>query len=191
MSDEPKISTDLSNELPVRLPDNGLRAGSLIGQSLSRLNQEQVQNLMLKAGEEALRLEVKNRVQNLDYTAGKKAIEDHVETFNMLDKRGKTTRQSVVSDVKTGAGNMRIESKSGATCFIASVAYRDPNHLDVMFLRKFRDERLIKSNFGKLFVKWYWINGPRIAKLINRWDFLKDCSKFLIGKIVFMLRKFN
>jgi hypothetical protein len=143
---------------------------------------------MLKAGEEALRLEVKNREQNMDYVVGKKAAEDHIDTFNMLERGGKTTRQSVTSDIKTGAGNMRIESKSGATCFVASVAYDDPNHPDVMFLRIFRDNVLLTSEYGRSFIKWYWRNGPKLAKFVGKFVVLRKFSKSTISIIVKVLR---
>lgn len=187
MSDEKKLPMKARSRNAVQLHDNGLRAGSLVELSLARLNNSQVQNLMAKAGEEALRLEVKNREQNMDYIVGKKATEDHIDTFNMLDKSGKLTRQSVTSDIKTGAGNMRIESKSGATCFVASVAYDDPNHPDVMFLRGFRDNVLSKSVQGKAFIAWYWRKGPKLAKVVGKSIVLRNGARLMISGIVKLL----
>lgn len=172
------------NKNAVQLHDNGLRAGSLIERSLANLDRQQVQNLMAKAGEEALRLEVKSREQNMDYVAGKKTIEDHIDTFNMLDKSGKTTAHKVISDVKTGAGTTRIESKSGATCFVASVAYDDPNHPDVMFLRWYRDHILNKTQRGQSFIAWYWRNGPNLARLVGKSTLLRKMSRLVIAGIV-------
>lgn len=189
MSDGKNPPTEKASSGALQTTNNGLSAGALIDQSLSRLTQEQAQNLMQKAGEEALKLEVKARTQNLDYVVGKKAIEDHIETFDMLDKRGRTTRQSVVSDVKTGAGNMRIESKAGATCFVASVAYQDPNHPDVIFLRQFRDSKLASRPAGRAFIQWYWLNGPRIAKIVDRHGQLRAASKAAISAIVWFLKR--
>ena len=188
MSDKKSLPVDSQKQNSVQLHDNGLRSGSLIDASLSRLNEQQAQSLMAKAGEEALRLEVKNRDQNMDYVVGKKAAEDHIDTFNMLERGGRTTRQTVTSDIKTGAGNMRIESKSGATCFVASVAYDDPNHPDVMFLRGFRDSVLVNSNYGQLFIDWYWKNGPKLAKIVEKSKFLKGCSRFVISRVVHILK---
>jgi hypothetical protein len=196
MNEEKKM--DDKNSLPmqeqdkhsVQLHDNGLRAGSLIDHALSRLNEQQQQNLMAKAAEEALRLEVKNREQNIDYVRGRKVAEDHIDTFNMLEKGGRTTRQTVTSDIKTGAGNMRIESKSGATCFVASVAYADPNHPDVIFLRGFRDRVLSKSELGRSFIAWYWRTGPKLAKTVYISAFLRKLSKFSIQKLVSVLKLF-
>ena len=188
MSDEKKLPVQGQNPKAIQLHDNGLRAGSLIEASLSQLSEQQAQNLMAKAGEEALRLEVKNREQNMDYVAGKKAAEDHIDTFKKLEKNGKLTRQTVKSEIKTGAGNMRIESKSGATCFVASVAYDDPNHPDVMFLRSYRENVLRNSKIGQTFITWYWKNGPKLAIVIAKSTFLRKAAKLLVSGLVKLLR---
>ncbi|AZP12441.1 CFI-box-CTERM domain-containing protein [Undibacterium parvum] len=190
MSDKNEFPVQEKNNGAVQLHGNGLRAGSLIEQSLSRLTESQSTDLMQKAGEEALRLEVKNREQNMDYVLGKKVAEDHIETFEMLEKRGRTTRQTVRSDFKTGAGNMHIESKSGATCFVASAAYENPNHPDVIFLRIFRDNVLNRSPAGRKFINWYWKNGPKLAKFVEKSIFLRVTSKNTIKLIVLFLKKY-
>lgn len=188
MSAEKKLPAKAHTSHAVKLHGNGLRAGSLVEMSLGMLNERQVQSLMAKAGEEALRLEVKNREQNMDYVVGKKATEDHIDTFHMLDKSGPLVRQSVTSDIKTGAGNMRIESKSGATCFVASVAYDDPNHPDVMFLRGFRDTVLRKSAKGQAFIAWYWKNGPKLARIVGKSAALRNGARLVISGIVILLK---
>jgi hypothetical protein len=122
------------------------------------------------------------------YGIGRQTALDHIDTFTMLDKSGKLTRQSVVTDIKTGAGNMRIESKSGATCFVASVAYDDPNHPDVIFLRLFRDKVLCHHKIGKAFIAWYWRNGPKLAKFVDQSRILKALARFHIFTLVLLIR---
>lgn len=189
MNDQSKTNAKPLSKSLVKLDGNGLKAGSLIEQSFSSLNQKQSQKLMANAAKEALRLEAKSREQNMDYHLGRKEIEDHIEMFNMADKRGATTRLSIQSNIKTGAGTVRIESKSGATCFVASVAYDDPNHPDVMFLRYFRDMVLRRSNLGRAFIKWYWTWGPRVAKAVKYVPGLKKFSRAIISVIVAGLKK--
>jgi hypothetical protein len=188
MNDKTNVPAAMPKGGAVQVRDNGLRQGSLIEQSLAGLTPEQAQTLLLKAAEERLKLEVLAKQQSLDFAAGQRAIDSHTETFNSLEKQGRLTRQVVVSDVKTGAGQMRIESKSGATCFVASVAYRDPNHVDVIFLRQFRDEQLSRSVWGEAFIRWYWINGPKIARFVDRADWRKTLSKSAIRVLVMGLR---
>jgi len=187
MSDKRDLTTSNNNE--VRLHDNGLKAGSLIDQSVRSLNQEQVQALGSKAAEEMIRLEVKQREINLEYVAGKKVAEDHIETWDMLKGGGKTTRQSVTTDIKTGAGNMRIESKSGATCFVATASYMDPAHPDVVFLRSFRDNFLVNYEIGIKFIRLYWTYGPTLATYVSKREFVRRISKSTLQVLVFILRK--
>lgn len=188
MSEDKKLPKTIGSN-QVQLHDSGLRAGSLVEQALRELNPEQASNLRAKAGEEALRLEVKSREQNMDYGIGRQVTMDHIDTFRMLDKSGKLTRQSVVTDIKTGAGNMRIESKSGATCFVASVAYDDPNHPDVMYLRFFRDEALSKNELGRVFISWYWSYGPKLANIVGHSKILKTIARLHITGIVVLIKR--
>jgi len=176
------------NKGSVELHDNGLRAGNLIDQALSRLDSSQVQPLGVKAAEEALKLQARQAQQNIDYVTGKKVVEDHIQTWDALNKSGKTTRQSVTTDVETGAGKMRIESKSGATCFVATAAYGDWQHPDVEFLRWYRDNILSKSAIGRAFTRFYWKVGPHMAELVKPSPFLRQTARAGLGKLVAHLK---
>lgn len=188
--------SDNKNNLPstsrnkgsVELHDNGLRAGNLIDQALSRLDPDQVRALGVKAGEEALKLQARQAQQNIDYVTGKKVVEDHIQTWDALNKSGKTTRQSVTTDVETGAGKMRIESKSGATCFVATAAYGDWQHPDVEFLRWYRDNVLMCSGIGRTFTRFYWKVGPRLAVVVKPSPFLRKTVRAGLGKLVAYLK---
>ena len=187
MSNDNYPTTIRTNKI-VQLHDNGLRAGSLIELSVRSLSLGQAQNLMEKAAEEALRLEVKSREQLMDYVEGKKSALDHIDTWNMLDKGGQLTRHSITTDIKTGAGHMRLESKTGATCFVASVAYDDPNHPDVMALRWYRDNVLKRSAAGRNFIDLYWQWGPKLAKVVAKSIWLRRMSRFMLSRLVRILR---
>jgi hypothetical protein len=52
-------------------------------------------------------------------------------------------------------------------CYIATMAYGDYNHPQVMILRQFRDEVLDKSAFGKWFIKTYYHNSPRLVQRLK------------------------
>jgi len=183
MSDNRNLPSSSGNR-DVELHDNGLKAGSLIGQAVSRLSKEQADNLMQKAGDEALRLESKQHELNIEYVHAKKTVEDHIDAFNMLEKSGRLTTQKVTTDVKSGNSTMRIESKSGAKCFVATAAYQDEQHPDVSYLRAFRDETLSKSGLGRSFIDWYWRTGPKLAEFVGDKPALRSIAKFFIGLIV-------
>jgi hypothetical protein len=177
-----------ANRGVVQLHDNGLRAGNLIDQALSRLDETQAKALGVEAGKEALRLQARQAQQNIDYVTGKKVAEDHIETWDALNKGGRTTRQSVKSEINTGAGKMHIESKSGATCFVATAAYGDPNHPDVMFLRWYRDEVLARSIVGRAFTATYWKVGPHMARAIAPYPRARRVARTVISRLALALK---
>jgi len=172
----------------VRLHDNGLRAGNLIDQSISRLDEEQVKALGAKAGEETLRLQALQTQRNIEYSTGKKVVEDHIDTWDALNKNGRTTRQTLTTDVETGAGRMRIESKSGATCFVATAAYGDWHHPDVEFLRWYRDTILATSSAGRAFIRLYWHVGPHLAKVVAPFPMARRLTRGALSELVDLLR---
>lgn len=74
------------------------------------------------------------------------------------------------------------------TCFVASVAYNDPNHPDVMFLRGYRDNVLSKSKNGQAFISWYWRNGQKLAMIVGKSAILRKGAKLAISGIVKLLK---
>lgn len=184
MSDKRKLPSNQDENKEIQLHDNGLKAGSLISQAVTRLSKEQADNLMIKAGEEALRLEAKQHELNIEYVHAKKTVEDHIDTTNMLNKGGHTTRHTVKTEVKSGNSRMEIESKSGATCFVATATYRDHNHPDVIKLRRFRDTTLVNHAMGRRFIAWYWRVGPKISRVIERHSYLRPACRFALSNLV-------
>ena len=75
------------------------------------------------------------------------------------------------------------------SCFVATAAYRDPWHPDVVFLRAFRDQWLAHRAWGRAFIAFYWQVGPILAGPVRRDRRLARPSKALIGGIVRILRK--
>lgn len=55
------------------------------------------------------------------------------------------------------------KSASGGGCFVATAAYGDRLHPDVVALRYFRDHHLIRTAAGRSLIRVYWIVGPRLA----------------------------
>ena len=184
--------------VPTRIPGTAvdlhnagsLQVGNLLDQSLANLSPEQRQALVGKAANEALRLEVKAREMNMDAVAGKKAIEDHIDAFNMLDKSGRLTRNTVTTDVKTGAGTTKITSSSGvgSPCFVATAAYGDVDHPNVTYLRHFRSSVLCHSPAGRRFIDWYWVVGPKLAQCVDRSRMLRGAARSGLAVVVRILR---
>ena len=92
------------------------------------------------------------------------------------------------STSSTSKNNCLPQSKkSSEGCYIATMVYGDYNHPQVLVLRRYRDEVLLKSIIGKLFVNFYYYVSPKLVTLfrnkekINRLIFL--FLEFFISKI--------
>ncbi len=74
---------------------------------------------------------------------------------------------------------MAREFKGG--CFVATAVYDSPSAPEVLTLRKFRDQVLMRSKLGSLFVKTYYFTSPPIATLVRRAEFLRR----ILRRVVF------
>uniref|UniRef100_UPI004048D1EA CFI-box-CTERM domain-containing protein n=1 Tax=Algoriphagus sp. TaxID=1872435 RepID=UPI004048D1EA len=73
--------------------------------------------------------------------------------------QAKSTAKKVGKTISTGTDG----------CYIATMAYGDFDHPQVMELRKFRDEFLRKTFFGRYFIKIYYMYSPYLVeKLKNK-----------------------
>jgi uncharacterized protein YkwD len=61
----------------------------------------------------------------------------------------------------------RDDEDSGGGCFVATAAYGDRRHPDVVELRRFRDDILVHWAAGRAFIRIYRAVGPRLARLVE------------------------
>ncbi len=103
--------------------------------------------------------------------------------------------------LKTGTVNVRSGGQSldlscqaliastTSGCFIATAAYGTPMEPQVMVLRHFRDETLLKTKAGQDFVAVYYKISPPIADVIREHDSLRAIVRFGLEPIIFTLEK--
>lgn len=81
-----------------------------------------------------------------------------------------------------------IASKKG--CFIATACYGNYESQEVLEFRKFRDEILLKSFLGRIFVSMYYFFSPPIANIISKSEISKRIIRELfLAPILNLLRK--
>ena len=179
----------LSNSDRNRLAKTGNDTGSFVKKAVESLDTESRRDIANYAAKKAVDLEAKKYEQEMDLDAATRDIENHIDAFEMLNKDGRLTRNKLTSDLKSGAGNMRLESKSGASCFIATVCYGDIEHPDLDVLRNFRDQKLAKTTSGSKFIDWYYDHGPSLAHYIAHQRTLKMPIFFVLRIFVWFLKK--
>ena len=75
-------------------------------------------------------------------------------------------------------GNKHKEDDGG--CYIATACYGSYTHPDVIILREFRDNFLLKNYLGILFVRFYYRFSPYFAKKLKTWNNINKYVKFYV-----------
>ena len=70
--------------------------------------------------------------------------------------------------------------RAGKSCFVASAAFQDPHHPCVRILRRYRDDVLQQTIFGRLFIDIYDIAGPYAATVVERRPWLRKAARRLL-----------
>lgn len=105
-------------------------------------------------------------------------LNDPIDTFPMLppDKMD----ENDTADSNEDEDNFIAQSD----CFVASAAYRDRHHPDVVLLRQFRETVLRNSVLGRRFIRFYWWIGPKLARPVYRHPTLRLISRLILSSIV-------
>ena len=74
--------------------------------------------------------------------------------------------------------------KKFGSCFIATAVYGDPSCAEVRALRSFRDEKMLPTSAGKVFVSLYYRASPPIAEWLEKKPKLSLLLKSVLDAIV-------
>ena len=74
-------------------------------------------------------------------------------------------------------------------CFVATAAYCDRLHPDVVSFRLYRERVLRKSAVGIKFIDLYWRIGPKLAVPVNRSILLQKISRAILKSLLRLLQR--
>ena len=144
------------------------------GMCVSEINklQENFANTYDNATKVAAILLLKERVNEAwDVTTiiGSMDLRQDFRTRYTQNRTSLSNLKTQLAAVNTGGGRSSGGSSGSSGCYIATMAYGDYDHPQVMILRQFRYEVLDKSVFGKWFIKTYYHYSPKLVeKLKNK-----------------------
>ena len=74
--------------------------------------------------------------------------------------------------------------------YIATLAYQNIEHPQVEYLRKFRDNRLMKIYLGKVFIKLYYRFSPSLVNLLGNKPTINYLLRTLLNYLIKFLKIF-
>lgn len=76
------------------------------------------------------------------------------------------------------------EGGGKGTCFVATAAFGDAMHADVVALRHFRDHHLVKTAAGRWFIAVYWRVGPVLARRTKPHQRRAAAARWILSRFV-------
>jgi DNA-binding transcriptional regulator GbsR (MarR family) len=142
------------------------------GMCVSEINklQERFSNTYDNATKLAAILLLKQRVDEaweVTTTIGGMDLRQDFRTRYTQNRTSLSNLKTQLAAVNTGGRTGGSGSGGGSGCYIATMAYGDYDHPQVMILRQFRDEVLDKSALGKWFIKTYYHYSPRLVERLK------------------------
>lgn len=76
-------------------------------------------------------------------------------------------------------------------CYIATMAYGDYDHPQVLVLRKFRDNYLDNREWGKRFIKFYYAHSPNWVERLKNHSTINSIIRKCLNTFVFILKEYR
>jgi hypothetical protein len=125
--------------------------------------------------------------------------QSHVEKNDLVTLSGTLSSIHRHSTIRMQLTSLTVnEKKFGLTktkdrkgCFIATAVYGSPGAAEVQPFYRFRDEMLVNSFFGRLFIRFYYLVSPWLARFISNKPRLKHyIRRYILEKLRARLERF-
>jgi len=101
---------------------------------------------------------------------------------------GIQTQLNQITSRATSYSSGRSSSNSSGGCYIATMAYGSYEHPQVLELRKFRDNTLSKSSFGRGFIKTYYKYSPKLVEHLKDKPLVNQSIKSILNTLIRIIK---
>ncbi|MCX6228043.1 MAG: hypothetical protein NTV75_02485 [Bacteroidia bacterium] len=102
--------------------------------------------------------------------------------------QNKTTISNIQSQLNQVANRQSSSSSSSGGCYIATMAYGSYEHPQVIELRKFRDNTLSKTAFGRGFIRIYYKYSPKLVELLKDKHLVNQSIKSVLNTLIRIIK---
>ena len=97
--------------------------------------------------------------------------------INKEDQAGTLEKEKRASELYE---YLQKQQKQNKACYIATMAYGNYDHPQVLKLRSFRDDTLSKSRLGTWLISKYYLYSPKLVRILQN----KKSVNYLIRKLL-------
>jgi hypothetical protein len=190
------VALNAYKELPLSIGNTGnadlnINALTLAGSSAFTLVSPPVFPIVVKVGEAPQVITVRYTPTTLAAAFGTLTVQSNgvnqvVSLSGTVDSTGTGTGSGAGGTPGTNTLPPASGGKGG--CFIATAAYGSYLDPQVMVLRHFRDDVLLKSGPGTAFVAFYYKHSPPIADFIREHDFLRMLTRWALTPLILAVK---
>lgn len=161
----------------INIANNSYRFKTQSGEIIKSLGQIKIllnAIIIIKGEKEAIKYKNETKISLLDNLKVIKENEKNIHVFS----------SNVSDDLIFGGSKPYSSSSNSSGCYIATMAYGDYNHPQVLKLRRFRDEILHNSLLGRIFIKLYYAVSPKLVKHLQHSYKVNIYIKNLLDKFI-------
>lgn len=192
---DPQRNSDKSLTTPPGSGKSTLPSTDFFDSAISNISAEKKQELIDKAAEERIELEKQRTMRRIERENADESTRSFINAAYAMEKLDEgnerryinTRRYSMSEEIETGTGKRKIETKSGAQCFIATTCF-GPESEEVLVLKSWRDRSLQQSPAGRRLIGWYYGIGPTVAKFLQQHPVIKATVKGSLRGVVGLLK---
>jgi hypothetical protein len=130
-----------------------------------------------------------NAAWEVTITIGSMDLREDFRTRYTKNRTSLSNLKIQLATVNSGGSGSSGGNNGSSGCYIATMAYGDYSHPQVLILRQFRDDVLDKSVFGKWFIKTYYHYSPKIVEKLNKKRILNRMIRIALNQFIKLIKK--
>lgn len=120
----------------------------------------------------------------------KRDVSSAISTMSKISSLDMTTEcRNYFNSNNSTLNNINSQLNPSGGCYIATMAYGDYDHPQVMVLRQFRDSYLSNRGWGRKFINFYYANSPHWVEVLKSHRHTNVLIRKVLDSFVYLWKK--